>query len=57
MKVAVKLDIPDNCDVEKLVTLAVRKGYQRIEPRKAWSDKERKEAIRYAVVAIVNMHL
>jgi len=36
-------------EAELLQSVAVTSGYRRAEPRKAWSNAERREAARYAI--------
>lgn len=35
-------------ELERLVSYAIRHGYQRTDPRKGWTQDERKDAARYA---------
>lgn len=40
-------------ELEYLVGQAIIAGYARVEPRKAWTDAERKEAARYYLQSLV----
>jgi hypothetical protein len=41
---------------EDMVRLAIIHGYNRIDPRKKWSDSERREAIRHGITTLLKQH-
>jgi hypothetical protein len=52
MKLQVKLEIsPEKLD--ELVNIAVLHNYKRVEPRKAWTLSEKKDAAHYAITKII----
>jgi hypothetical protein len=52
-KLRITLDV-DAHELDRLAGLAYGYGWSREEPRKSWTDKERKEAARYAIEALVS---
>lgn len=55
-KVRVDIELSDT-DLDCLVGDAIRFGFMRVEPRKAWSAVEKKEAARSAIADIVALHI
>lgn len=53
MKLRITLDV-DAHELDRLVSLAYGYGWLREEPRKSWTDRERKEAARHAIEAIIS---
>jgi hypothetical protein len=53
MRLRIDFDIPDG-EVDSFVHRAVMSGFKREEPRKAWTQAERKEATRWAIARIVH---
>lgn len=43
-----QIEVHEN-DVVRITTWAIKRGFQRVEPRKAWSEKEHKEAVRFLI--------
>jgi len=55
MTTRLRLDMPFTDEqVEELVRLAIMHGYTRVEPRRRWTDRERREAARYAMERAVS---
>jgi hypothetical protein len=52
-RLRITLDV-DARELDRLVSLAYGYGWSREEPRKSWTDRERKEAARYAIEALVS---
>jgi hypothetical protein len=52
-KLRITLDV-DAHELDRLASLAYGYGWSREEPRKSWTDRERKEAARYAIEALVS---
>jgi hypothetical protein len=52
-KLRITLDV-DAHELDRLASLAYGYGWLREEPRKSWTDRERKEAARYAIEALVS---
>ncbi len=40
--------------LEELVGLAIKHGFMREEPKRAWTDAERKEAVRYYIKRLID---
>lgn len=53
MKLRITLEV-DAHELDRLVSLAYDYSWSREEPHKSWTDRERKEAARYAIEAIVS---
>jgi hypothetical protein len=53
MKLRITLDV-DVHELDRLASLAYGYGWSREEPGKSWTDRESKEAARYAIEAIVS---
>lgn len=54
---SVRLIMTLDANLDDLVGEATRLGFKRMNPRRAWTDIERREAARYAVNILVNRHL
>jgi hypothetical protein len=52
-KLRITLEV-DAHELDRLASLAYGYGWSREEPRKSWTDRERKEAARYAIEALVS---
>jgi hypothetical protein len=48
-----RLQVELPVELEILVGAAVKRGFLRENPRKAWTDAERKEAARYYLIKLV----
>lgn len=55
MKVRAEIDFSPS-ELDRIAFEASRFGWMRENPRKPWTDKERKEAARYAIERIVALH-
>jgi hypothetical protein len=53
MKLRITLDV-DAHELDRLVSLAYSYGWSRFSPHKSWTDRERKEAARYTIEALVS---
>jgi hypothetical protein len=42
-----------NAELDRLVGYAIIHGFVRVEPRKRWTDRERREAARYAMEKLI----
>ena len=49
----VDLRIYSRAQLERLVTIAIKRGFQRSAPTLRWTETERREAARYAVAKLV----
>lgn len=56
MRVRLDIELTDE-EVARLQRKAILHGYSRENPRKAWTDKEKKEAARYGIEALVRDYL
>lgn len=50
MIIEISFTIERQEDVEAWVRAAILGGYCRVDPRKRWTERERREAIRYALI-------
>jgi hypothetical protein len=52
-RLRITLDVDAN-ELDRLADLACSYGWSRFAPHRSWTDKERKEAARYAIEALVS---
>lgn len=50
--IALKVGIPGRCR-QTLIRQAIIRGFRRVDPNKRWTEREYREAMRYAVTKIV----
>lgn len=56
MKIRLDLEV-DEPQVQKLIQTAYLTGWSREEPRKRWTEKEKKEAARYGLQSIIEREI
>lgn len=52
MRISILITLNDN-EVERAITRAVARGFRREDPRRAWSNNERKQAVRFLAMRLI----
>lgn len=56
MKFRITLEIPEQ-DLLWLASHATTRGYARVEPRRSWTDREMKDAVRFLSQRLLEVQL